>query len=736
MNEQASSSRTAEQPSGTPELQGFVSATRELKDACANLFPGQMVSVPDLTLLDSMAALQIMDPRMDSGIFPLPDHLIAKGDRRPWEDITTSTFEPHAPLSVEEVCWIIDRLMACEIAWHKGASLSQTIHTCLYVHSLASIHPKSPLSTGKAKNWLVFYVLRPYLIATLKCVGLVWDELTRGNVVDGEDYNGDKAGLSLLEDVRPEEAISLLDETIAQLRQSRGTIDADQAASMVSRMSLRRDILVSIYSLARVDPGIRTQKTNAKEVLLEAHIVLNDAKETLHSMIDSASSRSLMSPSFADAPSRKVTLVFDPWYSRRPAHVDTVNALSAPPPPLPLNLGTPRETIKTYVSLFTGMGEAINLAIGNVGWGAWKAFLDKAAIAFPDEPALSYVRSLWQSMICSNSIIGLQWPLTFIAEAFVYDTTAVEFSALSPLLSAQVVSHEGSIDSVSLSIPKRVDYLMERLAGQLVDHLCSLAQNRSRGKRRLAASYDSLVALSAEAAALDSHLVEVLGSPVEFFQMTTSALQLLTLDTMLQIVYSGFELHLHRSEESSLAYWLTVRISEEKLDLVKDILHAVRAKEDFDVKVAASLVSQLHYARAIALASRAMHALFNYPSFVRQGTLLPWQPSNEEDRRLLSSRAQSMSTGATSLAYSMEALQKVAFAKRFKWLKGRGRPEGSETLDNLWTDFRADTRIMEAKSGKERLAWAKEALDGAIVELDRVDVQERDIVSCRALYLL
>jgi hypothetical protein len=262
---------------------------------------------------------------------------------------------------------------------------------------------------------------------------------------------------------------------------------------------------------------------------------------------------------------------------------------------------------------------------------------------------------------------------------------------------------------------------MERMSGHLVNHLCNLAQNRSRGKRRLAESYDSLVELSAEAAALDSHFVERLGKPVEFFRMTAMTLQTLTLDTMLQIVCSGFELNLYRMEECSSAYWLAVRISDERLDVVREILQAVRARKEVDVKVEARLESQVHYFQAIGSTSKAMHFLFNTPSFVRDRSTLPWQPLFDDQEALsgaqrpehaaASATATTTSSPATSAmqAESIDLLRKVVFFKRFKWLKGKSRPEGLQILDNLWTDFKADAKLMQTKT-VSRTGWDIEIL--------------------------
>jgi hypothetical protein len=206
-----------------------------------------MVCVADFTLMDAMAALQIMDPRMDSGIFPIPDHLIADTDRLPKDVTSVPTFDPHCELSAEDICWIMDRLLACEVEWHKGACLTQTIYTCRYVHFLDLLDANACLEKGQEPNWLVIRLLHPFLVSVLKSVGLVWDEVAKGNVADGEDFNCDKAGVSLLEETGADDAIERLQDGIAYIQAQLGddrsadvVLTDNQAEALLIRMHLRK----------------------------------------------------------------------------------------------------------------------------------------------------------------------------------------------------------------------------------------------------------------------------------------------------------------------------------------------------------------------------------------------------------------------------------------------------------------------------------------------------------------
>lgn len=70
--------------------------------SAASIQTGQLVKDDDFTLLESVGALEIGDPKMDSG---------ALG---PGEDLEDD-FEPSQPLSAAQVIWIIDELMCREV---------------------------------------------------------------------------------------------------------------------------------------------------------------------------------------------------------------------------------------------------------------------------------------------------------------------------------------------------------------------------------------------------------------------------------------------------------------------------------------------------------------------------------------------------------------------------------------------------------------------------------------------
>jgi hypothetical protein len=69
--------------------------------ATIDLEVGQLVHLQSFTLFDAMSAIEIMDPKMDTG-------MILEGDKK-------KPFDPLKSLTAEQVLWIMDRLLSCEV---------------------------------------------------------------------------------------------------------------------------------------------------------------------------------------------------------------------------------------------------------------------------------------------------------------------------------------------------------------------------------------------------------------------------------------------------------------------------------------------------------------------------------------------------------------------------------------------------------------------------------------------
>lgn len=61
---------------------------------------GQLMHLRSFTLFDAMSAIEVMDPKMDTGM--------AIGDSTP--------FDVKQPLDAKQTLWIMDRLLSCEVS--------------------------------------------------------------------------------------------------------------------------------------------------------------------------------------------------------------------------------------------------------------------------------------------------------------------------------------------------------------------------------------------------------------------------------------------------------------------------------------------------------------------------------------------------------------------------------------------------------------------------------------------
>ena len=169
---------------------------------CLALEVGRVVKEPGLTYLEAMNALQMMDINMDTGL------------RRDNMNI----FDPASCLTSEQVCWIMDEMLALEMAWYKGATLSQTVYTCLYY-----LNPQYMLSTGQGQE-LVSSILRSYVLAWGKTIDFAYQELSKGHVFDGEDCWLDHYGLPIRMMDAMEDIILTVEDAIDWLEYSDGEL--------------------------------------------------------------------------------------------------------------------------------------------------------------------------------------------------------------------------------------------------------------------------------------------------------------------------------------------------------------------------------------------------------------------------------------------------------------------------------------------------------------------------------
>uniref|UniRef100_A0A2P2LNG2 N-alpha-acetyltransferase 35 NatC auxiliary subunit n=1 Tax=Rhizophora mucronata TaxID=61149 RepID=A0A2P2LNG2_RHIMU len=118
-------------PSSIPASENTVwaDASPLFEAACKELRHGELIHGENFNLFAAMSALEIMDPKMDSGIisrYYSIDEAIENG-AAPVPISSDRIFDVQCTID------IMDHLLACEATWHKGHSLAQTVFSCIYL---------------------------------------------------------------------------------------------------------------------------------------------------------------------------------------------------------------------------------------------------------------------------------------------------------------------------------------------------------------------------------------------------------------------------------------------------------------------------------------------------------------------------------------------------------------------------------------------------------------------------
>ncbi|KAL8502716.1 hypothetical protein ACS0TY_021726 [Phlomoides rotata] len=114
-------------PSGNDTVWVDVSSLLQLTRR--DLQNDELISGENFNLFAAMSALEIMDPKMDSGIvstYYSVDEAIESG-------AAPIPLSFDRKFDIQSVIDIMDHLLACEATWHKGGSLAQTVFSCMYL---------------------------------------------------------------------------------------------------------------------------------------------------------------------------------------------------------------------------------------------------------------------------------------------------------------------------------------------------------------------------------------------------------------------------------------------------------------------------------------------------------------------------------------------------------------------------------------------------------------------------
>ncbi|MQL86790.1 hypothetical protein Taro_019330, partial [Colocasia esculenta] len=115
-------------PSGEQTV--WVDASRLIGAACDDLKDGELIHGENFSLFAAMSALEIMDPKMDSGMEKCGYHSLEEAIE---DGVGPVPLSSDRTLDVQRCIDVMDHLLICEATWHRGHSLAQTVFSCIYL---------------------------------------------------------------------------------------------------------------------------------------------------------------------------------------------------------------------------------------------------------------------------------------------------------------------------------------------------------------------------------------------------------------------------------------------------------------------------------------------------------------------------------------------------------------------------------------------------------------------------
>ncbi|EKM56096.1 uncharacterized protein PHACADRAFT_122281 [Phanerochaete carnosa HHB-10118-sp] len=484
-----------------------------------------VILTPGFTLMDSMSAFEIGEPRMDSGM------LLEQDNTRP-------AFEPLTPLLPEELCWIIDRSFACEMGWYAGNMLSQTVYTLLYVHTLQDINPDllppeylySQDSTRPMQ--LLTSVLRPAVFAMLKDCDIVWRELSKKRVYDMEDWQSEKCEVTLLEGVPVDFIIDKLDGAYTWLRST--DLPQQWIDALADRLALRKTLL-QLFNTGHTGhlDDLKPLVTIARNILrrVRAH-----PPETPP----------------ADSPA---VAAFDPHVSRRLHTVIPTRELEL----------SPQDSVWDSLERMLDGWENINYLRENHSLLSWQVN-GLLSVWLPDRPLpVSYLRSLTQHIFIDNHIVLGDYDEEWLIERFFWETTGTSYESICEVL---INSWTGP---GALALQEMESHIMEVVP----TYIKSSWFNPPRRRRYLMKAVRDWQLLQDAFGNLIQHIAASGESVSQILHSLPLVVAVWKLTTAREIILTGLQQELYAAYERSLAYWYLAQILErhlETLDQLKPII--------------------------------------------------------------------------------------------------------------------------------------------------------------------
>ncbi|KAM0196808.1 hypothetical protein ACHAPA_007335 [Fusarium lateritium] len=509
------------QPPPDNQTAGIVAIdiTDKFSEAVKTLAPGQLVKDDFFTLFESVAALEIMDPKMDSGCVESPDDL---------EEL----YDVTRPLLPEEVLGIIDQLLCHEMAWHQGYPLSQTLFTSVYAEALLAPTPRTVeearfnrnAPAGSPGPSSILEVLRAYCLGLLKACGYVNRRIQSEHYYEEEDFVTNTYNRTLLAEIQPRVIQQTIQEARNLLNTQSNEISDEIREALDQRLQLR-----SVFLEATECPKHVKQPNVARKPWLDGLEILPHIKSShgLGRPVDDAFSVKLQRKLASTMPPRPIVqLDFDD------AFVHLTRLFKDGAELIDVLNYTDSQCLLTFVSNFQ---------------------------AKKPQP-LVFVRTLLQTFLFNDMEVLGTMSIRMILDD--------DFSIVSMPASLQLDRNNDEIEfpqDPRFIVALQMEQFRQRAAQPFLDIFRTFCQNRCRVRRTLCHLIRDWETLQVDAEDLDQSIQVTLnekpmkqsaGATVETWSLPLSSwTYLYKIRQMEWIVQLGFELEVYQPDELAGMYW-------------------------------------------------------------------------------------------------------------------------------------------------------------------------------------
>lgn len=482
--------------------------------------PGDLVLMEGYSLQEAMSAVEIGEPRLDSGL-ELP------------EQTNRPPFDPLAPLLPEELCWMFDTALAYQIEWMMGSPLAHTVFTFLYAHALEMLNPDFLTYLDMEEDpsrplQLVTVVLRAYVMGLLKSCGLAWMQLHNSLLEDTEDWQSDKCEVSLLEILQPPFVMKQLDTARTWL-QSSGKVTPTWRDALSARLALCKTLLMLM-------------STDMHRNLPAVFPLFDEARHYLQTM------RSTLPP--IPHPKSPAQLAFDPYIARRlntfiPVRVITLRPIE--------------ETLKDVAHMIERWQEVASLTV-IPDITVWRSVGD-LRLWLPGRLNNAHTRSLYQTTFYSGVLYLGRYDSRWIIDRFFVETLGMHYEHIRAILTH---CWEG-IDLTSIE---------RGIVHNLPLHIKAQWANPPRRRRYLARSAVEWHALYDTLEEVVARLWPALPDPSPVRNLHKAPL-LWLLRVQHETVMNGQQLDLYTPAERPFAFWYAERIARTLVKCLDGLLTVV-----------------------------------------------------------------------------------------------------------------------------------------------------------------